>query len=229
MNLKMKNKFYLSLLAIIGVVTFTGCGNSDEKFLSEGIVEFDAKVIDLSHPMATMAPKKMVLKFKNDKSIVEMDAVMGLFSTSFISNPSEHTLIQQVKLLNKKFALVQKMNDIKIENENYPLELIPTKETKIIAGYNCKKVHVKVKNETNDEFDVFYTNDLNIKNSNFANPYSQIDGVLMEYQMKKFGLEMRFTAKSVSKKEIDDDLFKLNKEYKITSQAEMNEIFLGMQ
>lgn len=225
----MKNKIYFGLLAIFSVLVFTRCGEpTDEKFISEGIIEYDAAVVDMSNPMANMAPTKMSLKFKEDKCLLEMSAGMGLFSTSFISNPEEQSLTQLVKLLNKKFALVQKPEGIKAENEGYPLELIPTNETKVIAGYTCTKVHVKVKNDAADEFDVYYTKDLNIKNPNFANPYSSIDGVLMEYQMKKFGLEMRFTAKAVMKKEIDDESFKLNKDYKLISQEEMDELFLGI-
>ena len=56
-----------------------------------------------------------------------------------------------------------------------------------------------------------------------------IDGVLMEYQLKKFGLEMRFTAKMVKPEEIEDSTFELPADYKPISQQEMNELFEGLQ
>ena len=104
---------------------------------------------------------------------------------SFISDPDKKTLTQLVKLLNKKFSLVENEADVKKENESYPVSITQTKDTKIIAGYNCNKVHVKVNDDSGTEYDVYYTKELNIKNPNFANPFSDLDGVLMEYQMKK--------------------------------------------
>ncbi len=158
-----------------------------------------------------------------------MSAGMGLFSTSFISDPDKKSMTQLVKLLNKKFMLVQDEAAVKKENDGYPMEITPCKETKMIAGYKCQKAHVKVKGESATEFDIYYTKDLNIKNPNFANPYSAIDGVLMEYQLKKFGLEMKFTAKSVKNEDIDDETFQSPADYKPISAKEMNDLFLGLQ
>ena len=227
----MKKPLLIAFASCLYILGITGCGNGNEKILSEGTIEYDAAVVDQSHPMASLAPNKMTIRFKNDKSCAEMSAAMGLFSTSFISDPDTKSMIQLVKFLNKKFSLVQKEADIRKENSAYKLEVTPLKETKMIAGCKCEKAHVKVKGgESSDyEFDIFYTRELGIKNPNFANPYYMIDGVLMEYQMKKFGLEMKFTAKSVKKEEVEDSNFEIPAEYKPVSQQEMNDLFLGLQ
>jgi GLPGLI family protein len=217
------------LFGLAGLLLLAGCGTSNEKYISEGVIEYDAAVIDQSNPMATLAPSKMFIKFKNNKSCAEMSAGMGFFSTSFISNPETKTLTQLVKLLNKKFYLIQNEADLKRENASYPVEITPTKETKLIAGYKCIKAHVKIKDENASEFDIFYTKELNIQNPNFANPYFMVDGVLMEYQMKKFGLEMKFTLKSVKKETVEDATFDLPSDYKKISQKEMNELFEALQ
>ncbi len=225
----MKQHIGYCFFVLIFCLLISSCGNSDEKFISEGVIEYTAKAVDEANPMASLAPNKMTISFKNNKSCAEMSAGMGLFSTSFISDPETKTLTQLVKLLNKKFSLVQHEKDIIEENKAYPLEIIPEKETKIIVGYKCKKAHVKLNDEYGTEFDIYYTNDLDIKNSNFANPYHAVDGVLMEYQMKKFGLEMRFTAISVKNQDVDDAIFELPADYKRISQQEMNDLFLGLQ
>jgi hypothetical protein len=217
---------FASCLYILGV---TSCSNNDEKFLSEGSIEYDATLVDQSNPMVGLAPNKMTIKFKENKSCAEMSAGMGLFSTTFISDPDKKTLTQLVKVLNKKFSLIQNETEIKKENEQYPMTITPLKDKKVIAGYNCEKAHVKVEDETGSEFFIYYTKDLNIKNPNFANPFASIDGVLMEYQMKKFGLEMRFTAKSVKGDDVDESCFELPADYKPVSMDEMNELFLGLQ
>ena len=225
----MKKPLLIALASCLYIFSFLGCSNSNEKFISEGEIDYDATVVDQSNPMASLAPTKMTIKFKNNKSNAEMSAGMGLFSTSFISDPDNKSMTQLVKLLNKKFMLVQDAAAVKKENDTYPVEITPGKETKIIAGYKCHKAHVKVLDESASEFDVYYTKDLNIKNPNFANPYSAIDGVLMEYQMKKFGLEMKFTARSVKNEEIDDESFLAPADYKLISQKEMNDLFQGLQ
>jgi hypothetical protein len=225
----MKKPLLIAFAGCLYILGLTNCSNSDEKFLSEGVIEYDAAIVDQNHPMAGLAPNKMIIKFKNNKSCAEMSAGMGLFSTSFISDPETKSMIQLVKLLNKKFSLVQNEAEIKKENALYPLEIKKLKETKMIAGYKCEKAHVKVNDEYSTEFDIFYTKDLNIKNPNFANPYCEIDGVLMEYQMKKFGLEMKFTAKLIKNEDVDDSTFELPADYKAVTKEEMDELFLGLQ
>ena len=88
---------------------------------------------------------------------------------------------------------------------------------------------MKVHDDFDTKFDIFYTTELKIDNPNFATPFHMIDGVLMEYQMKKFGLEMKFTAKSVKKEDIEDSIFELPVEYKAVSLEEMNTLFEQLQ
>jgi hypothetical protein len=76
-------------------------------------------------------------------------------------------------------------------------------------------------------FDVWYTNELNIKDPNWTNPYKEIDGVLMEYQLKKYHLELRFNCTSVSKASIDESIFQLPSDYKIITPQEMEKKFEG--
>lgn len=225
----MKKRFFANLLGLIYLLFWAACKPTDEKFISEGTIEYAASVVDQSNPMASMAPSKMTVRFKNNMSNAEMSAGMGLFTTSFISNPETKSLIQLVKLLNKKFSLVLNEEDLKKENELFNLEIIPSKETKIIAGYKCQKATVHYKAGDFPDFDIYYTKDLNIKNSNFANPFYMIDGVLMEYQMKKFELEMKFTATCVKKEDIDDSIFELPADYKQITKEEMNTMLLGLQ
>jgi hypothetical protein len=207
------------------IIVAGGCKEMDKKFISEGAIEYSAKAIDQSNSMASMAPTKMTVYFKANKSCAEMSTGLGLFSTSFISDPTNKTVTQLVKILNKRFMLVQDELSIDKENAAYAFKFTPTKEKKVIAGYNCTKVHVIPNDPTILPFDIYYTDELNIENPNFASPYKEIKGVLMEYQMKKFGLEMRFEAKSIKKEIVDEKCFQAPKDYKPVSEREMQRIF----
>ena len=134
-----------------------------------------------------------------------------------------------MKLLNKKLVAVQNSFDIERENNEFAYDLVPTKETKLIAGYTCLKVHVKPKREDQKEFDIYYTKELDFTNPNFANPFYKIDGVLMQYQIKKMGFELRFTATSVTKEDVEDENFTYTADHKKITNKEMNDIFKDLQ
>jgi hypothetical protein len=218
------------LFGIIGIVIWAaGCKQTDEKFISEGEIVYNATVIDQNNPMATMAPSKMTVRFKANKSCAEMSAGMGLFSTSFISDPEKKTVTQLVKILNKKFISTLDEKAIDKDNQHFPMELIPTTETKIIAGYKCIRTHVIPKDKEAAPFDIYYTEELNIEKPNFGNPFYHVNGVLMEYQLKKFGLEMKFIAKSVKSDRVDDKCFQIPQDYKKVTEKEMKAIFDDLQ
>ncbi len=220
-------------LIVVGVVGFillvAGCKKKDEKFISEGEIEYDASVVDENNAMASMAPNKMIIKFKSNKARAEMSAGMGLFTTSFITDPESKSMTQLVKLLNKKFILTEDEQAILKENQQDSMELVAQPEVKEIAGYKCQKVLVIPKDGITKPYDIYYTNGVDIKDPNFSNPYHKLDGVLMEYRMKKFGFEMKFVATRITSKTIDDDVFEVPKDYKKISEKEMGAIFDGLQ
>jgi hypothetical protein len=223
--MKIKRIFFLLFSSFL----LFSCNTNSDKSISEGIIEYDAVCIDPANPMANMAPSKMTVKFKNNKSLVQMSAGMGLFSTTFISDPQTNTLSQLVKLMNKKFATVMDKKDIEKEISEFDFVISPEKETKMIAGIKCKKATVKSKSGEYADFNIYYTDEFKIENPNFSNPFHSINGVLMEYQLKKFGLELRFNATKVTYEPVDDSQFEVPDEYKKISLAEMNEIFEGLQ
>lgn len=205
----MKKKQLLFCFSVLIIALLTGCGNSaeDSGSISEGVILYDAKPLDLGHPFASYAPSKMSVKFKNNNFYAYMSAGMGALTASFISNPEKRTFTQVIRLFSDKYFVLLDEDEIKKENQLSEMEIEPTKETKIIAGYNCKKAIVHLKGEEASEYDIYYTNEINVKNSNFSNPYFKLDGVLMEYRMKKFGLEMQFTATAIKHEEVDDATF----------------------
>jgi hypothetical protein len=226
----MKKRLIFSFIFFVNLVLWISCSTPvDEGFISEGLITYNAEVVDTESPMASMAPSKMKIKFKDNKSSAEMSAGMGLLTTSFISEPETKTFTQLIRFMDKKYSVIQNAAEIKKENELFNLEVIPTKETKIIAGYKCKKVIIHYRGGDPLDYPVYYTTDLNIKNPNFANPYYMIDGVLMEYKIKKFGLEMKFTAESVTKEEIENATFELPNDYKQISMEEMTDLFIDFQ
>jgi GLPGLI family protein len=220
--------FILTLPAAVLLMASTGC-KSGHPGIGEGVIEYDCEVVDKNNPMADLAPDKMTVKFKDHRSALELTAGMGLFSTTFISDNNSKTLTQLVKLLNKKFVHVSDSVEVKQEATVSNMKIEKVSGNKMIAKFKCKKVRVSFTDNSHPPFDVWYTNEINLSNPNWNNPFHEIDGVLMEYQMNRYGLEMKFIAKSVAEAEVDEDAFQTPEEYKPISKKEMEELFKAFQ
>ncbi len=201
--------------------------SSNPKFISEGVIEYEAVPLDDKHPFAAMAPGTLSLKFKNNIMCAEM-STMGLFNTKFIANQETKTMTQMVRFVQDKLAHVHDEKEIRTENESYHYKFTETKETKKICGYLCKKIIVENTEDPTLKFDAFYTEGLDVVNPNFATPYESIKGMMMQYRLKKFGLEMEFTATKVKKESIKDEEFELPAYYKIISEQAMKDYFSNL-
>ncbi|MHB8258961.1 MAG: hypothetical protein ACYDCN_09655 [Bacteroidia bacterium] len=216
--------FCIILLAFFA----SSCKYANPKYIKEGVIEYDVKPVDESNPMAGLAPGKMTVKFKDNMLVAEM-STMGVFTTTFIFNPVKKNLIQLVKVFDVKQACIDDEKSIAEENKNYELVFEETKEKKEIAGYKCKKVIATMTDDPSKVFDVWYTEELNINNPNANTPYDKLKGMLMQYRLKKFGLELEFTAKGVEKEKISNEEFELPTYYKVISKKEMDEFFKSLQ
>jgi len=173
--------------------------------------------------MLDFMPKKMVLKFKDNKYTTSLSAGMGMFKTNFIIDSDEHRISQLVKLIDKKYILTLEGDAITKSIEKLPRYHIEhTGETKKILNYVCEKAIITVDNKANDAFTVFYTDKINIENSNSTNQFAGIDGVMLEYQYEKYGICMRFKAQDIKFTAIDDSEFDIDENYTEISEVEMD-------
>ncbi len=211
------------LVAFIAFV-FSYCRTSNDKILNEGIIEFDVTAVDPNHPWAGMIPSTATLKFKDDKFLIEM-STMGMFTTIFICNQSSKTLTQMVKFLDIKQACIETEKDITKENLGYKIKWEESKETKVIAGYKCKKINVTMVDDPSVKYEAYYTTEMGAENVNDLSPYNGVKGMLMQYRLKKMGLELQFTAKSVKKAEVTDNIFEIPAYFKIVDKSEIEKIF----
>lgn len=218
------------IYALVSLLIVLSCCDSKktDKALTEGLIEFNAEVVDQSHPMAGLAPSSAIVKFKDNKLQVEM-STMGIFNTTFISDPDKKTLTQMVKFMDIKNACIQTEADLIQENKAYELKLVETTETKNIAGYTCKKVNASMVSNPAVCFEVYYTDELGMDSINNIGPYKDIHGMLMQYRLKKLGLEMCFTAKAVKNEEIKNTVFEVPAFYKIVTRSEMEKFFNDIQ
>lgn len=190
----------------------------------EGIIEFNATAVDKKHPLYHLAPSSATLKYKKQKFALEMSS-MGMFNTSIIGDIKAKTVTQTVKFLDIKQACVENEKDIVEDNRNFEINIEETTETKKILGLESHKIKVTLVNDTNTKFDAWYTKELGMPDCNSLNPYAQIKGVLLDYRVKKMGLEMHFVAKAIKKVEVSEKTFEVPLSMKRVDKEEMEKVF----
>ena len=97
-----------------------------------------------------------------------------------------------------------------------------TSKTAQICGFNCKNAEVTLPGNPDSVYQVWYTNEIKIKNPNVSNPFAEIDGVLMSFFFFMGDAEMHFTAETVFRKDIPDKLFERRQKYQRISREEIS-------
>ena len=197
------------------------------KDISEGVIEYDITYpkLDPNSMMVSGMPNKAYLRFKDNNTSNDMSGMMGLISITYITNSKKKAVEQRLTLINKKYASTIPADDLKRLNDSYVSSVEEGSNVVQIAGYKCKEAVVKLTD--GKETKVYYTNDIGIANPNWSNPYSKIDGVLMDFQMERYGVAMHLKAKSVLAQKIDDVTFQLpadSVEYKKIVFSELEKI-----
>lgn len=224
----MRSILYSVLILTFAVVSCNNTGS--KKNISEGIIEYKIeypKMDENDIMLASMMPKTMKMRFKENNTVNELKTGAGVFQTKFINQNKNKQLIHLVKLVNNKYGLILDSTEI---YESYAkqvdgMKVEKTKETKEIAGYKCYRAKITFDNPENN-FDVYYTNDIKIENPNWCTPFHEIEGVLMEYQLENYNILMRLTAENVYPEAIDLSEFEMPDDYVQISQDEMEEKFL---
>ena len=196
----------------------------------EGVITFKITYPDnkISESQMAMFPKVLTVSVKGSKARTDME--LSGMKTVEITDCVDKTKVALLNMMGQKYAI--KQNAAEIEKE-LGKEAKPTvelsSETKVIAGYTCKKAVVTVNDDgVKSTYEVYYSNELGSKTVNFDNPlYKEIDGVLLEFSMKNRDINMKFTATSIEKKSLSAKDFEIPSDYTVTTQDELKSKFGG--
>jgi hypothetical protein len=98
----------------------------------------------------------------------------------------------------------------------------------VICGFNCKNAEVTFLSNREKVYEIWYTNEIKVKNPNTATPFSQIDGVLMSFFFLLGPAELHFDAETVYKKQIPDEAFERREKFVRVSREEIDKFINKM-
>jgi hypothetical protein len=197
----------------------------------EGVITYKISYPDNKNSESQMAmfPKMLTISVKGTKARTDMQ--VSNMNQITIIDFTDKTKIALLNMMGQKFAIKQSASEIEkeMEKEAKPtVELLA--ETKVIAGYTCKKAVITLNEDgVKSTFEVFYSPELGSKMANFDNPmYRDIDGALLEFTSKAPDKTiMKFTATSVEKKSLAAKDFEIPSDYPLTTLDELRSKFGG--
>ncbi len=225
-------KKFLSISIFMFVILFFTTTPASASKPFEGVVTFKISYpgSKFTESQLTMFPKILTVTIKGSKSKTEIATGMG--NQTEITDYIGKSKIGLINMGGQKFAVKTSAEEIEKEIAKAPKPSIElSNETKMIAGYPCKKATITVdENGKKSTYEVFYTSDLGTKQANFDNPlYKDIDGILLEFSMKTPQFMMKFTATAVEKKSISGKEFDVPADYVFTTPEELKNKFGGME
>lgn len=214
--------FNLSLIVLIGLAS---CSRSPLGGFDEGEIHY--KIIYNNPggalPMELM-PNTMVVKFKDDRMIMEITAPIGNSGIYNIVNPEKKEIRTYINFLNIKYYYQGELGETPPGIDPMPeLKFLRTGETKSIDGLNCKHAIAQIPG-LDRKFDVWYTNDIDLNDPNNSTPYRDIDGVLMNFFYKMGDMIVEFEPMGSYQKEVPEKDFVKSDKFLRISRKDMDNI-----
>jgi len=204
---------------------FAGCSNSPEPHASnEGVIVYEVSFpFDEDNPYINIYPKEMTFTFKGDKVRAKLASFAEVVCSEFIMDNSAKTFSQYFKVFDEKYKM--NLNDAEVQEmvAQFPtMNLSSTSEIDSLAGLLCKKSFAHFVDRSIQPITLYHTSAIGISAPNWCNQFSEIQEVLLGYEVEQFGKRMQLTAKEVRYEAVSDEKFNTPQGYEDLSFEEMH-------
>ena len=220
----------LLLSAIILTIVVISCGKPGGKSLHEGEIHYDVQYAGHVTLMPKdLLPKNLVVLFKDDNIIYELISPFGNSGIINLSNPSKEIHDTYLSLFTIKYFYPSKPGELFPGFEAMRgMEINETSKTSLICGFKCKHAEVTFPFDRSKIYNVWYTDEIPVRNPNASTPFNQIEGVLMSFFFVIGRSEFHFEAQNVYRKDIPDETFDRKEKFKKVSKSDINKFINKM-
>jgi len=193
----MKNKLFTAALGL--ALTATAISASAQKAYKEGVITLST----------AMQGNQVEAKsyFRADSSKLEFSAGPAKIGILTDAKASYMAVLVDVAVASIKKAAIASPAEIEDAMSKLPvLTFKPGTETKVISGFNCKKV-VATDTKTNKTYDVWVTNDITVPTTGIAKYYANVGGFPVQYTSFQDGRTTDVTVKSVTEQKVPAGIF----------------------
>jgi len=225
----MKTTFGLLCILLSLSMSIFGHAQKAKKVKSfGGIVTYDITYEGEDIDATTLAqlPSQLVVSISGNK--IRNEQISPFYSMASISNLDDGSTIVLIDMMGMKIAVNQTKEDMEKNLEEAGIEdpvINILDETKVIAGYNCKKAEVTT---GEDMVEVYFTEEVVVPAGiNDQNGFKGINGLLMEYTVNQQGMVMTMTVKEVKKAKVKAGMFVIPDDYEIKTVEELGGLLGG--
>jgi GLPGLI family protein len=145
---------------------------------------------------------------KGPMSRTEM--VTALFSSTTIHDSKTGTAVVLREVSGQKLLIRMTADNWAEKNKRYNgMTFTDTKETKMIAGYNCTKAEAKLADGTT--FTVYYTTDITPENKDYDSQFRNLNGLPLEYELVQGKLTIKYTVSKINMNPVPASKFDIPK------------------
>jgi len=182
-------KIKLFTVAMGVALTATAISASAQKAYKEGVITFDMG----------MGGQQVEAKhyFRADSSALAFSAGPANIKVISDANMKFYAVLVDVAIASMKKAAIATPAEVEEAISKMPtLTFKPGAETKVIAGFNCKKV-VATDTKTNKTYDIWVTNDISVPATGISKYYAGVGGFPVQFTNFQEGQTSEVTVKSV--------------------------------
>ena len=221
----MKNGIILITIFVIAFIGFS-CKSRAGKHINEGEIHYNIEYGDnLSGVPREILPKNLVAHFKENKILFEILSVFGNLGITFLSNPKDEIYDTYFNFFTIKYYYeASKFELFPGFDAMEGIEIKKTNRTMVISEFNCKHAEVTLPFDRNKIIDIWYTDEIDIKDPNNATPFEEIDGVLLDFFFYIGETKIHFKVENVYSKTINDKVFARRSNYQKATKEEINSL-----
>lgn len=192
----MHKKAFLTF-PVLCIIFLSSCRKADQEGgITSGIIEYNIRYLNdnLDGKLEELLPRSMKMIFDQEQAINNIDGFLGMYRLNTVTDFTNRKCSTQLKVFDKKYLYRGKRGEIMCCFDGMEgMEIVETGETRTIAGLECRHA-IATFPSGNKSFDIYYTQDIALRNPNLNNPYKKIDGVLIQFELQFFHLRMEFIA-----------------------------------
>jgi GLPGLI family protein len=229
----MKRIIFSVSVALIALMVLTSVTLKEKKSKQfRGTVSYAISYEGDAVPDVQKAKLPKTISIKMYDGMSKYDLAMGGVSQTIIENPTTGKRISLIEYGLKKAAYVEIINKAKEDSAvQYTTQIDYSSDTKMIAGYLCKKASVTFvpKAGVEDEertYNVYYSEELSDSTENSDGPYAGINGMLLEFYQVAPGFASKYEATEVIKGKVKDLDFLLPSDFTEFTDPELLQKFL---
>lgn len=172
-----------------------------------------------------MLPDEMVMTFKDKKWHSALKTGAGIVEMSVISDGENKKLHNMVKLFSDRYVLtLNHQGALMMTDVLPPFQIKELKGMDTLAGAVCKRVLIDFGAAKGESYEFAYTNEIAIESPNWCTPYHEIHGVLLNYRIENYGMNMHLVARQIIPQPVDDIIFEVDDRYEPLTRQEFDEL-----